>query len=112
MAILRMEPVQSKSIRAVGYDAFSKDLVVTFRTGASYLYEGVQAPTFHALKHASSVGSYFAHNVKDKHLSRKLPDDQLNVLLSSRSNMAPLEELVAAAAGGIPMFEVELPQFV
>lgn len=41
------EPVDSSSIRAVGYDPASKALEVEFRNGAIYLYRAVPS-TLHA----------------------------------------------------------------
>jgi hypothetical protein len=61
---MNRKPVSSSNISSVGYDERSHTLEVEFHSRAVYQYYGVPAAVFHGLLTASSVGSYFAVNVK------------------------------------------------
>lgn len=63
---MKTEPVQSKSITHVGYDAASKTMRVTFNHGASYDYSGVHESDYKAMIGAGSIGQHFASHIKGK----------------------------------------------
>lgn len=52
-------------IAAVGYDDEKQKLTVQFNNGAIYSYGGVPQSEYNAMMSAQSVGSYFAHNIKN-----------------------------------------------
>lgn len=55
-----LSPVDSSKLAAVGYDAGSKTLAVTFKTGnAVYHYPGVTPEQYAAFIGADSVGRHF-----------------------------------------------------
>lgn len=58
------QPVSSSNISSVGYDERTQTLEVEFHSRAVYQYYGVPSAIFHGLLTASSVGSFFAVNVK------------------------------------------------
>lgn len=60
-----MTPVSSSNIAAIGYDADTKTLAVQFNNGRLYRYTGVPNGEYQNLLNASSVGSYFAANIKN-----------------------------------------------
>lgn len=63
--VFNMTPVTSSQIAAVGFNPETKQLRVSFIHGNSlYEYDGVEQETYDDLVNASSVGSYFAQNVK------------------------------------------------
>jgi KTSC domain len=57
----------SSHIDAVDYDSDAQQLVVTFKDGRSWQYDGVPVTVFQGLQHAQSVGSYFARQVKGRY---------------------------------------------
>ena len=61
-----MTPVVSKQLAAVGYDAASKTLAVTFSrgTGAIYHYPNVEPKTHADMMAAESLGAYFGQHIK------------------------------------------------
>lgn len=61
---MNMVPVSSSNLRAVGYDAASSTLYVTFNHGGTYAYSGVPASVHASLMTASSHGTYFDSHVK------------------------------------------------
>lgn len=69
---IEMQPVKSAQLAAVGYDADTKTLAVEFARGGLYHYADVPPSVFGAMLAASSVGSYFAANVRSVFLSTKI----------------------------------------
>ncbi len=59
-----MTPVSSSNVEAVGYDDAAGDLYVSFLSGTTYVYYGVDRSHYEALLAASSVGSYLATHIK------------------------------------------------
>ena len=61
-----MTPVVSKQLAAVGYDAASKTLAVTFSRGAGaiYHYPNVEQKTHDDMMAAESKGAYFGQHIK------------------------------------------------
>jgi hypothetical protein len=63
---MSMIPVNSSSIRAVGYDGHH--LFVQFHTFATiYTHYGVPASVFHSLMNASSIGSYYNRHIRGRY---------------------------------------------
>jgi hypothetical protein len=61
---MRLRPVNSSSLAAVGYDAESQVLAVKFRHGGIYEYFDVPKRAYKELMTASSLGEYFARNIR------------------------------------------------
>lgn len=64
---MRRQPVTSSNIRSVGYDAESQTLEIEFHGGGIYRCFGVPESVYTSLMSASSHGSYFHRNVKDRY---------------------------------------------
>jgi hypothetical protein len=61
-----MIPVNSSSIRAVGFDGYH--LFVQFHTSDTiYTHYGVPEGVFHSLMNASSIGSYYNRYIRGKY---------------------------------------------
>ncbi len=60
---MRLIPVESSMIEAIGYDAQARRLEVVFNTGRVYAYEGVPPEEYKALLAAPSKGSYMRSNI-------------------------------------------------
>ena len=67
-----MVPVESSNLKAVGYNEDTKTLYITFKQGATYMYEGVPMTKAMGLMNASSHGTYFAANIRDDYATTKL----------------------------------------
>ena len=63
---ISMQPVESSSIMAYGYDSQVGALRIQFKGGKSYLYRGVPASVVDELKKAESVGRFVSKNVVGK----------------------------------------------
>lgn len=61
-----MTPVTSKQVAAIGYDAETKTLAVTFTrgTGAIYHYPGVEPEIHESFIAADSIGGFFGQHIK------------------------------------------------
>ncbi len=64
MLKIKRQPVESSNIAAIGYDEENKVLVVEFNNSTIYSYLNVPENIYHDLISASSIGSYFAKNVR------------------------------------------------
>lgn len=69
---MRKDRVKSSVIRAVGYDARSRELEVEFHSGRVYRYFEVPRSVYQHLLTADSVGKYFNDVVKPNHRGARL----------------------------------------
>lgn len=67
-----MIPVVSSNIRAIGYEAKTKTLYVSFVKGGTYSYSGVSAHVHSDLMNAPSKGKYFAANIRKSYPYRRI----------------------------------------
>ncbi len=58
------QPVESSSIRSVGYDTINRTLELEFTSGAVYRYHDVPFTVVHRLGTAPSIGRYVSHNIR------------------------------------------------
>lgn len=65
-------PVTSSNLRAVAYDQGSRVLVVRFRDGSVYEYEGVPGHIFDGLMAAGSKGRYHHLHIVGRYPYRKV----------------------------------------
>lgn len=61
---MEMKPVNSSNITHVGYDAASQEMQVTFNSGKTYSYVGVEPEAHKAFVNSDSIGSHFAKNIR------------------------------------------------
>ena len=59
------QPVDSSSLKSVGYDASTQALEVEFHHGAVYRYLDVPQEAFEALKGADSKGRHFNAHIRN-----------------------------------------------
>lgn len=64
--------VNSSNLESAGYDSNVNVLEIEFKRGAIYHYFDVPENVFHELINASSVGSYFNHNIRDVYQCQKI----------------------------------------
>ena len=63
---MKLQPVDSSQLAAVGYDPASKILTIQFKgkKATTYEYQNVTQELYDGLLNAESVGTYFGQNVK------------------------------------------------
>lgn len=64
--------VSSSNIASVGYDESSKTLEIEFTGGRIYQYAKVPEVAFRELVKASSPGSYFKDNIRERYPTARL----------------------------------------
>lgn len=62
---MKLQPVESSMIKAVGYDETSSTLEVLFDSGKTYLYSEVPNHVYSELMESDSKGSYMRDFVID-----------------------------------------------
>ena len=67
MGAMRRKPVDSSTMRSVGYEAKSRILEIEFDSGAVYQYIGVPTRTHRELLTAESKGRYFNSEIRDSY---------------------------------------------
>lgn len=60
-----MPMLRSSNLLSADYDAQTQTLTISFRSGGTYAYRGVDPETYQGLLGAPSAGSYFAAVIKD-----------------------------------------------
>lgn len=63
---MKLEPVKSSNVNAVGYDADAKQLHVKYKSGGTYTYHGVSPDDHKALMSASSIGKHLHAHIKGR----------------------------------------------
>lgn len=70
---MRAKSFTSSMIRRVVFDEEAGTLLVSFRSGLRYIYEGVPQAVYDALGKAASAGRFFNEEVKGKFACRPDP---------------------------------------
>lgn len=64
-------PVQSSTIKSIGYDKNNKELHVDFHKSGKYIYSNVQPQTYQAFMDSDSKGKFVGQYVKGYHPHKK-----------------------------------------
>lgn len=64
--------VTSSTIRSIGYESDTRKLEIEFHGGGLYQYSGVAESVYRGLMQASSKGSYFHDQIKDRYPTRRI----------------------------------------
>jgi len=68
-----MQPIESSSVAAIGYDAATSELHVRFRdSGVTYVYYGVEPSVFQAFLAADSKGRFVNTRLRRRYFARKV----------------------------------------
>jgi len=59
--------IESSNLKSAKYDTESKDMIVTFNSGAIYEYNNVPWEMFTKFRMAKSQGKYFNENISRKY---------------------------------------------
>ena len=67
---MELMKVNSSAINKIGYD--NSNLCIEFTHGRRYIYSPVQESVFQGLLQASSKGTYYNDNIKDRYSYREV----------------------------------------
>jgi hypothetical protein len=84
------ENLTSTSIGAIAYDASRLLLVVGFKNGTVYEYQGVHGPLVAEWLNSSSLGSFYSRAVRGQFKSRRLEPHELDQFLHRAAVYAPV----------------------
>ena len=71
---MKLRPVDSSSVAAIGYESRSARLLIQFRdSGELYAYSGVPPRVFAELKMAPSKGRFVNYEIKGRYPYKRLP---------------------------------------
>jgi hypothetical protein len=62
----------STAIRSIFYDPAKRECWVTFVSGRRYVYADVPPEVFDAFKTATSRGTFFNHEIRDRYTFREI----------------------------------------
>ena len=71
--VMRAKSLKSSMIRRIVFDDEASTLLVCFRSGLRYIYEGVPRAVYDALGKAASAGRVFNEEVKGRYRCRPDP---------------------------------------
>lgn len=69
---MKMHPVESSMLKAVGHDPATGKMRVQFHNGAVYEHDGVPLEKFAAFTGAASAGQFYNKKIKGQHEGRKI----------------------------------------
>jgi hypothetical protein len=70
---MQRQPVQSRAIRSVGYDAEAQVLEIEFHSGSVYAYEGVPRSVHEWLLRIPNKGVFVTRQIVGRYTERALP---------------------------------------
>lgn len=73
---IKLHPVESSQVAAIGHDEPTQTLAVQFKHGAGaiYHYPNVTRDTYEAFKGAESIGKYFGQHLKHLPFTKYRPE--------------------------------------
>ena len=63
---MKMIPVRSSAITAVGYDPVTRQMKIIFKQGRTYDFCGVPPDIYQNLMNAGSLGAYYDRVIRDR----------------------------------------------
>jgi hypothetical protein len=70
---VQRQPVESRALRSVGYDAEAEELELEFQSGQVYRYERVPASVYEWLLRARNKGIYVTRQISGRYVERAVP---------------------------------------
>lgn len=64
MPQIKLTPVSSSSISAIGHDPDTETLHVEFHSGKVYRYEGINREAYERFRNAPSIGAHFGRHIR------------------------------------------------
>ena len=64
---MKMIPVSSSAISAIGYEEPTRRMAVRFKQGKTYAFCRVPRSVFQAFLHSSSKGAYYDQYIRDRY---------------------------------------------
>ncbi|HUH04100.1 MAG TPA: KTSC domain-containing protein [Kofleriaceae bacterium] len=90
---MQRDPVESKTLRSIGYDAGAEVLEIEFASGRIYAYREVPASVHAWLMKVPSKTAFFSRKIRDLYPFRDItpPPDDTPLLDQLRASLQPRE---------------------
>lgn len=85
---MRLKPVDSEMLDALGYDEKSHSLFAEFKTGGTYRYKNVPSFIYQGLLDADSIGEYMHKYVLDRFEHERVSINRSYATSTRRSSAA------------------------
>lgn len=69
---MKMVPVSSSNLAAVGYDPQNHEMHIEFTSGHTYAYYGVPEEIYRLLMAAPSLGSFFHQYIRNRYSDTRI----------------------------------------
>jgi KTSC domain len=91
---MELVPVESKAIRAIGYDHEQQTLYIEFCAGRTYSYAGVPREVYEWLLRAPGKGGLFNRLIRDKYREKDVTESgpEPDLLAQLRDSLDPKTE--------------------
>jgi hypothetical protein len=90
----KMNPVTSSTILEVGYNDKTENLVIRFKSKNSlYVYQSVKPDMYKDFLNASSLGTFFAQQIKNSYSTIKISENELQGYLGKPARTAPVKKV-------------------
>jgi hypothetical protein len=70
---MQRQPVQSRALRSIGYDAEAEELQIEFQSGSVYAYQGVPPSVYEWLMRIPNKGVFVTRQIVGRYTERALP---------------------------------------
>jgi len=70
---MQRQPVQSRALRSIGYDAETEELQIEFQSGSVYAYQGVPRSVHEWLMRIPNKGVFVTRQIVGQYTERALP---------------------------------------
>jgi hypothetical protein len=71
---MQRQPVQSRALRSIGYDAETEELQIEFQSGSAYAYQGVPPSVYEWLMRIPNKGVFVTRQIVGQYTERALPN--------------------------------------
>ena len=69
---MQRQPVQSRALRSIGYDAEAEELQIEFQSGSVYAYQGVPPSVYEWLMRIPNKGVFVTRQIVGQYTERAL----------------------------------------
>jgi hypothetical protein len=73
LSTVQRQPVESRALRSVGYDAEAEELEIEFQSGSVYAYERVPRSVYDWLMRIPNKGVFVTRQIVGRYTERALP---------------------------------------
>ena len=102
---MQRQPVQSRALRSVGYDAEAEELQIEFQSGSVYAYQGVPPSVYQWLMRIPNKGVFVTRQIVGQYTERALLSRPGNYPAGPHPRSTPPELLEQALIDSLAKLE-------